>query len=232
MDQETLSYYSENAREVFERYNSVIGGISNYFNRAFPDKCRILDIGCGSGRDLLALLKLGHDAYGIEPCRELRELTCTKFPELKGRIVEGSLPDPGLAFEGNFDALVCSAVLMHLPKEHLFDTVFSLRKLLKPGGKALISIPFSRDGISEANRDDKGRLFSDLNSDYLELLFERTGFKLNEKWINEDSLKRPGFSWVTMLFALLENESGRPIDRIESVLNRDKKDATYKLALT
>ncbi|MFO1489432.1 MAG: hypothetical protein U1F77_05495 [Kiritimatiellia bacterium] len=34
-----------------------------------------------------------------------------------------------------------------------------------------------------------------------------------------------------MLFEKLAANADRPLDQVESVLNRDKKDATYKLAL-
>ncbi|MDD5090342.1 MAG: class I SAM-dependent methyltransferase [Candidatus Wallbacteria bacterium] len=200
MDRDTLIYYSQNASEVFERYESVSGGIADYFIRAFPEPCRILDIGCGSGRDLRTLLSLGHDAYGIEPCSELREKTYEKYPDLKSRITEAGLPDPGYPFGGGFDAIVCSAVLMHLQKENLPDAVAGLKLLLKHSGRALVSVPYTREGVTEERRDDHGRLFSELSAEELERVFAQSGFRLCEKWINEDSLKRQGFSWVTMLF--------------------------------
>lgn len=65
----------------------------------------------------------------------------------------------------------------------------------------------------------------------LELLFERLGFRRIGSWVDIDSLGRPGISWVTLLFQLRSDTALRPIDRIEGVLNRDKKVATYKLAL-
>ncbi|NPV04492.1 MAG: hypothetical protein HPY67_07155 [Syntrophaceae bacterium] len=65
----------------------------------------------------------------------------------------------------------------------------------------------------------------------MELLFERLGFVVIDKWDSEDALQRKGISWCTILFQL--NNSGilKPLDQIEGVLSRDKKTATYKLAL-
>ena len=231
MDKKTADYYNENADDIFSRYESVSGGISDYFQESFPKPAKILDIGCGSGRDLITLLNMGHDAYGIEPSDNLRSLAIENHPELRGRITSGSLPDPGTPYDGNFEGIVCSAVLMHLPKEQIFDTAYSINRLLKHKGRVLISIPLQRHGLDESRRDEKGRLFSDLSADHLELIFARIGFTPIQRWENIDSLGREGFSWVTILLEKSTKNILRPLDKIESVLNRDKKDATYKFAL-
>ena len=70
MDQATLEYYARHAREVSERYEGVGSddGIAYYVRYAFPEPCKILDVGCGSGRDAARLLANGYDVYGVEPC--------------------------------------------------------------------------------------------------------------------------------------------------------------------
>lgn len=45
-----------------------------------------------------------------------------------------------------------------------------------------------------------------------------------------DSLGRPGYDWLVLEMRLEEGEM-RPLHLVESILSRDKKDATYKLAL-
>jgi cyclopropane fatty-acyl-phospholipid synthase-like methyltransferase len=60
MDFETISYYSRNAHTVAERYESVVSSLSESFVQAFKPQSRLLDIGCGSGRDLALLTSLGH----------------------------------------------------------------------------------------------------------------------------------------------------------------------------
>ena len=235
MDQKTLQYYSTHAKEVFSRYDSSSGGIEKHFSQAFPRKGRILDIGAGSGRDMRFLVQEGHKAYGIEPCDELREMTVHKYPQLSSRILKGCLPDDLSALFDKkidkFDGIICSGVFMHIPKVHLFDSIFALKRLLRAGGRVLISIPLDRPDIGSDHRDDKSRLFTDITSDYLELLFERIGFKLLNKWKDKDSLNRKNIYWITLLFELKDIHILRPIDQIEGVLNRDKKVATYKLAL-
>lgn len=67
--------------------------------------------------------------------------------------------------------------------------------------------------------------------EYIQLVFERAGFQLLDQRINSDSLNRNGIEWAILLFRLDTNTQLRPLDQIEGILNRDRKTATYKLAL-
>lgn len=73
MNQQTLNYYKNNAEEVASRYESVTSELSQHFGMAFGKPGKVLDIGCGSGRDLAALYKLGHDCYGVDPTPEFTD---------------------------------------------------------------------------------------------------------------------------------------------------------------
>ena len=75
------------------------------------------------------------------------------------------------------------------------------------------------------------RLFNSIVPEKLQLLLERIGFRLINRWDSEDSLNREHRKWATMLFELESATGNRPIDTIESILNKDAKVATYKLAL-
>jgi hypothetical protein len=131
---------------------------------------------------------------------------------------------------GPFDGLVCSAVLMHVPEEEWFEAAFSLKRLLRHRGRLWISVPLDRPGLNFECRDTTGRLFKPLHPEYLLLLFERLGFKLLQRQEEDDKLARSGIRWASFLFEL-DGSRGKPLDRIEGVLNRDRKTATYKLAL-
>lgn len=228
MDKATLNYYAQNAQTIYELYESASDGLSAYFQASFPAGASIVDVGAGTACDLRQLLSLGYDAMGIEPCDALRSFTIEKHPQLEGRLISGGLP--ALNLPEQVDGIVCSAVLMHLAENCLFDSLLSLRDALKTHARLLISIPENRPGLDEQFRDEGGRLFQPLEADRLVLLAERLGLSLISRWQNEDSLNRPGYNWVTLLFEKT-SAIGRPLDRIQWVLNRDRKVATYKLAL-
>ena len=59
MDNPTITYYSTEAKSISDKYNSVPSGIHQFFKAAFIEGTRILDIGCGSGRDMAELVKKG-----------------------------------------------------------------------------------------------------------------------------------------------------------------------------
>ncbi len=231
MDKATISYYSENAKSISENYNRVDSGIKKFFPAVFIEGMKILDIGCGSGRDMHYLFSKGCDIYGIDPSKEMLNKVIQFYPHLKDRIDQAALPDLTMSFSGKFDGVLCSATFMHLPTEELFDSAFAIKRILKDDGVLLLSIPDNRPGIDKYCRDDKGRLFNQIQRGYLRLLFERLGFAVIGSWKSEDALYREGYSWSTIAFRLQNSAVLRPIDIVESVLTRDRKTATYKLAL-
>lgn len=231
MDDATARFYSRNAPELAESYESVASSIARYLSAAFAAGSRLLDVGAGSGRDLAALLRNGFDAYGVEPIDELRAEAIRRHAELQDRLLPGELPEIGTPFGGQYDGLLCSAVLMHVPEKDLFDAVFALRGLLKPRGRLLISLPLARTDVGSDGRDASGRLFSPYTAEHLQLLFERVGFQQIGRWDDDDALGRTGTRWFSLLFELRIGGTVRAIDQIEGILNRDRKVATYKLAL-
>jgi SAM-dependent methyltransferase len=226
-----MSYYQIHAAELTERYEAVDSPVARYFPLAFVAGARVLDVGAGSGRDLAALLAAGFDGHGVEPTDEFRQAAVQRHPELANRLVGGALPDLGEPFGGGFDGVLCSAVLMHLAEADLFDAALALRRVLKPHGRLLLSIPSARDDVGADERDAQGRLFKGYAAEELQLLFERLDFQRIGRWDSEDAQQRAGIRWTTLLLELQIGQGLRAVDQIEGILNRDRKVATYKFAL-
>lgn len=104
------------------------------------DNCeKILDAGCGGGRNLMYFLKQGHEVYGIdqspEAIAEVRKLALQLAPQLPqqnfstGTLEQLPYPD------ATFDLVICSAVLHFAHDEAHFDSMLrSLWRVLQPGG--------------------------------------------------------------------------------------------------
>jgi SAM-dependent methyltransferase len=200
MDSQTVSYYSQNAKLIVDRYESIVNGLAEHFEQAFPIGSRVLDIGCGSGRDLAYLQNSGRDVYGLDATPELVELAQSLHPELKGRIECESIPGAAVPFGGAFDGVLCSAVLMHIAWEHQPAAVEFIKGCLKPGGKLLYSVPGKRlDATATGQRDSHGRLFIPDSAERYRTLLENRGFKLFKQWTNADSLGRDEVEWASVL---------------------------------
>ena len=204
-DFQTQAFYSSNAALLAEQYRSAAGGVETWFDVAFPEGCRVLDIGCAAGRDVSLLLEGGWDAFGVDPCAELIDQGLRFDPALNGRLTVDALPVLATIPDSSFDGVLCSAVLMHLSEEILFDAAFCLRRVLKPGGRLLVSLPVDSIGIPLTGRDQKGRFHNGLSPERLELLLSRLGFTCIGRGENSDALGRAEKKWVVGLFAL---ESG------------------------
>ena len=81
MDLATVTYYSKNAEAIAARYESVTSSLSNSFKDAFSPQSKLLDVGCGSGRDLAFLASLGHDCFGVDATPEFVALSQSLHPQ-------------------------------------------------------------------------------------------------------------------------------------------------------
>lgn len=95
---------------------------------------RVLDIGCGRGTTLRALLDMGYEAHGVELSEAA---TAGVDPRAQIRIA----PDLAeAAYEAeSFDAVVIWHVLEHLTNpEH---TLAEVHRILRPGGRLILAVP-------------------------------------------------------------------------------------------
>jgi SAM-dependent methyltransferase len=98
-DTRTSAFYVNWAAHGEEADRSAI---SQHFESAFAPGARVLDVGRGKGRDVVALLDMGFDAYGIEPNDAMRARATERHPRLASRVAAASLPDIGQPFGGGF----------------------------------------------------------------------------------------------------------------------------------
>lgn len=97
---------------------------------------RILDIGCGPGRDLRTFTELGHLAVGLDGAEPFvamaRETGCEVWHQ---DLMQLRLPSQ------LFDGIFANAVLFHVPSRELPRVLGQLYAALKPGGVLFCSNP-------------------------------------------------------------------------------------------
>jgi SAM-dependent methyltransferase len=231
-DSKTIEVYTERAEEFATLYNSVPPPfLSRVVEAAKGGGKRLIDIGCGSGRDLAAFLDEGFEVLGVEPSEALIRESESAYPCLKGTINKGFLPDHLPASLGKFDVVHCSAVLMHLAPEELLNSIFTLRDLLVSEGILHISFQTTRPGLDASGRVEDGRIYYPIDCERLKALFRRAGLELLSEETSKDGLGRKELEWVSIIMRRQNALTGRPLQRIEQIVNHDSKVATYKLAL-
>jgi SAM-dependent methyltransferase len=99
-----------------------------------PPRARILDAGCGSGRNMVDLARHG-DVTGVEISEASVELARGRHV---GEVVEGSVMEMPFASD-SFDLAVCLDVVEHLRDDRA--ALRELRRVLAPGGALLVTVP-------------------------------------------------------------------------------------------
>lgn len=98
---------------------------------------KILDAGCGGGRNIHYLIQNGYDVSGIDAKAEAIDLLRSMYPETKDKFHRSTLED----FESNepFDFIICNAVLHFAYNHNHFQKMFaSLSKALAKNGVLFI----------------------------------------------------------------------------------------------
>lgn len=199
MDAVTLDWYARQAPSLAGRYESAASPVAPLLADIFAAGSTLLDVGCGSGRDLALMLAAGYDAWGLEPSEAMRKEALHYHPELDGRLFEGGLPETGLPATRLFDGVLCVASFMHVPVAQRPAAASALARLLKPHGRLLLSVPAQRPGLDGEDREPGGRLFAPLDSQAMQGLFGEFGFVVTRQFEQPDGLLRQEVSWLTVL---------------------------------
>src|SRR5579872_4111260 len=231
MDNLTQQFYSTQGRHPPEQPDIPEALTAKLLLRGFAEGMRVLVVGAQTGRDVDLLMRMGCLAYGVEPRADLRAIVAENNPSLVSLIQYGSLPSLGQPFGGSFDGVLCLSALMHLRRADIVEAAISLRSVLTDNGRLLLSVAMDEAVQDTSNLNDNGRSSAALPPDYRLLLFERVGFRLLDRWESQRGPDRPGSIWCYLLLQAQPHSGSRPLDQIEGILNRDRKTATYKLAL-
>jgi SAM-dependent methyltransferase len=113
-----------------------------------PAGCRILDVGCGSGRHTAAAYRLpAAVAVGVDPswkslceARDRLQLHQRLGAHAGGRWSLCTANGLDLPFaDGCFDAVICAEVLEHVREDH--RALAESTRVLRPGGDLVVSVP-------------------------------------------------------------------------------------------
>jgi SAM-dependent methyltransferase len=187
----TIEFYERHAHEYFERTVSAdLSPIYDAFVKRVRPCGRVLDAGCGSGRDLKNLRGRGFDAIGIDASAALVALAAeySGAESFKMRLEE-------INFKGSFDAVWACASLLHVPKVRIISVPSRLRIALVHGGILFASVQLGKGEMLSPD----GRFFAYYQEDEISGLLTASGFSVDTSWISEDTLpsRRP-LHWLNI----------------------------------
>jgi ubiquinone/menaquinone biosynthesis C-methylase UbiE len=154
MHAETVATYDRIAgRFADEWWSTRLAGPMSRFARSLPPAGRVLDLGCGPGRDTAWLAEQGFTALGLDASAGMvdearRRVTDAGTAFVRGDLV--SLPFGARSVDG---AWVCAS-LLHLDPAGALRALAEVRRVLRPGGALFAGV---QQGEGDAiKRSDAG----------------------------------------------------------------------------
>jgi SAM-dependent methyltransferase len=185
------NYYDQHANEFYANTVDIdMSELRAPFLDLVVEGGRVLDAGCGSGRDTLAFLEAGLDVVPFDASRDLSELAS----RLIGRPVRVCRYSDIDDFEA-FDGVWACASLLHVPRVELESVMGHLVKALRANGVFYASF---KEGTSTRVVD--GRCFTDMSLAQVKALAENTGLSPVHFWTTDDiQAGRNGERWINVL---------------------------------
>jgi len=135
---------------------AFLGTYPRLANRAGGyDGRRVLDLGCGDGRNMGLLADRGMIGYGVEISAEICERTAERMRRLGVTVDMRTGRNSALPFaDAFFDHVVaCHSCYYVEPGESFSDNVREIARVLKPGGRFVFSAPIGSSYIMRGARD-------------------------------------------------------------------------------
>ena len=160
--------------------------INHKKSKLLGKKLQILDLGCGRGW-LTNLLSNFGDVTGIEPVGDVVAHSRKLFPDLK--IIQGTTKTLlDLKKEANYDLIVSSEVIEHIPDLEKSSFASDIKSLLKKEGYLIITTP-------RKDAEKEWKKYSDPNQPVEEWMSETD---VNELFVNAGFIKI-GFERVSLI---------------------------------
>jgi len=144
-ESEAYISHTDSKKSILDFAYQTVKGIAlkqklKLINSFSSEGLKILDIGAGTGDFLKICSDNGWEVSGVEPSLKARAIAQEKVEKNKGSFFESikDLKKEEGVFLG-FDVITMWHVLEHVP--NLDETIFDLKKLLKPEGTLVIAVP-------------------------------------------------------------------------------------------
>lgn len=189
----TLDYYNKNSEEYFNSTLNVdMTNTYKAFLKLLPKGGKILDLGCGSGRDSMNFMKLGYEVTSVDGAKKLAK----RASVLLGKEVIVSTFEE-LELKEKFHGIWACASLLHIKREDLKIVLNNLYNNLDDKGVFYMSFKYGEKEYV----DDKNRYFNCFTDEsIISFINENTKFNILDLYITEDKLGRVNeVKWLNVI---------------------------------
>ncbi len=165
-----------------QTYNNSARALAEYFKGIGPrisdielglslagknDESRVVEIGCGDGRDAVEIVKRSSWYEGFDPSKELLGIAQSHLPETSFVIADALTYN----YPQNVDVIFAFASLLHVDKTDMPKVFDKVNQSLKTGGIFYISLKERNKYAEEVKNDEYGaRMFYYYNADLIKEL--------------------------------------------------------------
>lgn len=176
-----IEYYNENAKAFYDgTVNADMSLWRDRFESYVVNGGRILDAGCGSGRDSRAFKQHGFSVLAFDASKEM----CRMASKLIDQQVWQMRFDE-IEFDEEFNGVWACASLLHVSVNELPNVLKHINKALVPEGALYVSFKYGEGCITKGKRS-----FSNFTEKTIVPILESAGFVVYECGITADV--RPG----------------------------------------
>ncbi len=187
----TKNFYNENAKEFFEStIDSNMEKIYIRFENHLKKNDKILDLGCGSGRDSKYFKEKNFQVVSIDYSEELCKLA---KENLNLDVI--CMDIKNIDYFEEFNGIWACASLLHIEKNKILEVVNSCYTSLKKNGIIYVSFKY---GTEEKEVGD--RFFNFYEEESFNSVIYQTKFNLKEFWTTDDVREtHKGEKWLNAI---------------------------------
>jgi len=194
MNLETIEAFNSFAEQyVDSTFSNILQYELNRFIAFLPKNAKILDLACGSGRDVQYFLDYNLNPIGIDASKKMIEEAKKKVPngEFKVMNIES------MKFKKDtFDGIWALDAISYVEKKEVNKVVKTLNNILKESGIVFVSVRKGEDEkIIEYEKLGKSQIkVSFFSQEELESLFIRSSFTI----LNSFTQEGQDFAWINI----------------------------------
>lgn len=184
------NYYNINYKEYIQ--NTINCDMSNHYQKIIkylPSNSKILDIGFGSGRDMIYFQSQGYIVEGIDTSIEFVNNMKSQGYNVKLESVED------MNYIKKYDAIWACASLLHVKRENLSKVFKRCNKALKENGILYCSFKYGNQEVIKDNR-----YFNYINEDIINDILKNNDFTVLDIYKSLDVRKeRNTEEWINVI---------------------------------